>query len=149
MVIFSFFEKPKLKMANHRTRVSIGFGQLRFVITVACNLELTVFAFCFSSPERRLDQPQVSGGLGEHCSSPAVGRGVCAPPGRVAQPRLLATDRGYPAGAANRGRFLLVTFLGKTRKVTSCRSTTGDVDFDFALICLLKVCIESRKYQDC
>jgi hypothetical protein len=56
------------------------------------------FGFDFSSPVRRLDQPQVSGGLGEHCSSPAVGRGVCAPPGRVAQPRLLAADRGNPKG---------------------------------------------------
>src|ERR1035437_657481 len=67
------------------------------------------------------------GGLGEHCSSPAVGRGVCAPPSRVAQPRLLAADRGNPAGAANRGRFLLVTFLGKTRKVTSCRATPDNL----------------------
>jgi hypothetical protein len=89
------------------------------------------FEFAFHSPVRRLDQPQVSGGLGEHCSSPAVGRGVCAPLGRVAQPRLLAADRGYREAAANRGRFLLVTFLGKTRKVTRCRSTTGGVDFVF------------------
>jgi hypothetical protein len=43
---------------------------------------------------------------------------------------LLAADRGYPAGAVNRGRFLLVTFLGKTRKVISCRATPGGVDFD-------------------
>ena len=77
------------------------------------------FWFCFSPPVRRLEQPQGSGGLGEHCSSPAVGRGVCAPLGRVAQPRLLAADRGYRVAAVNRGRFLLVTFLGKTRKVTS------------------------------
>ena len=74
---------------------------------------------------------QAGGGLGEHCSSPAVGRGVCAPPGRVAQPRLLAADRGNPAGAVNRGRFLLVTFLGKTRKVTCCRATPGEVEVDF------------------
>jgi len=60
---------------------------------------------------RRLDQPQAGGGLGEHCSSPAVGRGVCAPPGRVAQPRLLVADRGYPAGAANRGRLFFGYFL--------------------------------------
>ena len=59
-----------------------------------------------------------------------MGRGVCAPPGRVAQPRLLAADRGNPAGAVNRGRFLLVTFLGKTRKVTRRRSTTGGVEVD-------------------
>jgi hypothetical protein len=61
------------------------------------------FEFAFHSPVRRLDQPQVSGGLGEHCSSPAVGRGVCAPLGRVAQPRLLAADRGYREAAANCG----------------------------------------------
>ena len=69
------------------------------------------FVFDFLSPVRRLDQPQVSGGLGEHCSSPAVGCGVCAPPGRVAQPRLLAADRGYPAGAVNRGRLFFGYFL--------------------------------------
>ena len=91
----------------------------------------TVLEFRFSSPVRRLDQPQGSGGLGEHCSSPAVGRGVCAPPGRVAQPRSFAVDRGYRAAAANRGRFLLVTFLGKTRKVTCRRATPGGVDFVF------------------
>ena len=77
----------------------------------------TVSGFRFSSPVRRLDQPQVSGGLGEHCSSPAVGRGVCAPPSRVAQPRLLAADRGNPAGAANRGRLLFgYFFFGEARK---------------------------------
>jgi len=93
-----------------------------------------IFAFRFYSPVRRLDQPQGSGDLGEHCSSPAVGRGVCASPGRVAQPRLLVADRGHRAAAANRGRFLLVTFLGKTRKVTSCRATPGGVDFDSVYI---------------
>src|SRR5450759_1652052 len=88
------------------------------------------FIFRFSSPVRRLDQPQASGGLGEHCSSPAVGHGVCAPPGRVAQPRLLAADRGYPAGAANRGRLFFGYFiLAKQKKVTSCRSTTGGFSF--------------------
>jgi hypothetical protein len=30
-----------------------------------------------------------------------------------------------------RSRFLLVTFLGKTRKVNSCRATSDDVGFDF------------------
>ena len=57
-----------------------------------------------------------------------MGRGVRAPPGRVAQPRLLAADRWYPAGAANRGRFLLVIFLGKTRKVTGGGATPRDFD---------------------
>jgi hypothetical protein len=89
-----------------------------------------VSVFRFSSPVRRLDQPQVSGGLGEHCSSPAVGRGVCAPPGRVAQPRLLAADRGNPAGAVNRGRLFFGYFiLAKQKKVTSCRATPGEVAF--------------------
>ena len=74
---------------------------------------------------RRLDSLQTSGGLGEHCSSSAVGHVLCAPLGRVAQPRLFANYRGNPAGAANRGRLLWVTFLGKTRKVTCCRATPG------------------------
>jgi hypothetical protein len=85
----------------------------------------------FHSPVRRLDQPQAGGDLGEHCSSPAVGRGVCAPPGRVAQPRLLATVRGYPAGAVNRGRLLFgYFFLATQEKVTSCRATPGGVDLN-------------------
>jgi hypothetical protein len=37
------------------------------------------------------------------------------------------TDRGNPAGAVNRGRFLWLTFLGKTRKVSSCRAAPGEV----------------------
>jgi hypothetical protein len=81
----------------------------------------------FSSPVRRLDISQTSGGLDEHCPSSAVRHGVCASLGRVAQPRLLAKYRGNPAGAAHRGRLLWVTFLGKTRKVTSCRATPDGV----------------------
>ena len=70
---------------------------------------------------------------------------------RVPQPPDQTSNAGHPAGAANRGRLLLVTFLGKTRKVTdrttshltnpandaglvigySCRATPGGVDFDF------------------
>jgi len=92
--------------------------------------------FDFSSPVRRLDQLQGSGGLGEHCSSPAVGRGVCAPPGRVAQPRLLAADRGNPVGAANRGRLLFgYFFLAKQEKVISCRATPGGVDLSLFELC--------------
>jgi hypothetical protein len=72
---------------------------------------------------RRLDISQTSGDLGEHCSSSAAGHVLCALLGRVAQPRLFAKYRGDPEGAAHRGRLLLVTFLGKTRKVTSCRAT--------------------------
>ena len=95
----------------------------------------TIFS-AFHSPERRLDQPQVSGGLGEHCSSPAVGRGVCAPPGRVAQPLLLAADRGNPAGAANRGRLFFGYFiLAKQKKVACCRATPGEVAFVFGYSC--------------
>src|SRR5450759_2603965 len=37
---------------------------------------------------------------------------------RVPQPPDQTSNAGHPAGAANRGRLLLVTFLGKTRKVT-------------------------------
>jgi hypothetical protein len=96
------------------------------VASVACAQR--ALHFLSSSPVRRLDQLQVSGGLGEHCSSPAVGRGVCAPPGRVAQPRLLAADRGNSEGAVNRGRLLWVTFLGKTRKVTGGGATPRDFD---------------------
>ena len=88
--------------------------------------------FAFHSPVRRLDQPQGSGGIGEHCSSSAVGHVLCAPQGRVAQPRLLAADRGNPAGAANRGRLFLGYFLLATqKKVTGCRATPGEVAFDF------------------
>src|SRR5450755_3015470 len=99
------------------------------MVGTACPLyNFKVFDFRFSSPVRRLDQMQVSGGLGEHCSSPAVGRGVCVPPGRVAQPRLLAADRGYPAGAANRGRLFFGYFiLAKQKKVTSCRATPDNL----------------------
>ncbi len=71
------------------------------------------------------DGSQTSGGLGEHCSSSAVGHGLCALPGRVAQPRLFANHRGKSEGPAQRGRLLWVTFLGKTRKVTSCRAAPG------------------------
>ena len=82
-------------------------------------------AFDFPSPVRRLDISPTSGGLGEHCPSSAAGHVLCALLGRVAQPRLFAKYRGNPEGAANRGRLLLVTFLGKTRKVTCCRATPG------------------------
>ena len=84
-------------------------------------------AFEFLSPVRRLDISQTSGDLGEHCPSSAAGHVLCAPLGRVAQPRLFAKYRGNPEGAANRGRLLLVTFLGKTRKVTCRRATPGNL----------------------
>ena len=94
---------------------------------ISCPPYVLVFAFlplCAALISRK--EAEV---LGEHCSSPAVGRGVCAPPGRVAQPRLLAADRWYPAGAANRGRLFLGYFLlAKQKKVTSCRATPGGFD---------------------
>ena len=67
--------------------------------------------FRFLSPVHRLDQLQAGGDLGEHCSSPAVGRGVYAPPGRVAQPRLLAAGRGEPRRGGKLGRRFLDYFL--------------------------------------
>ena len=86
------------------------------------------FGFRFSSPVRRLDQPQVSGDLGEHCSSPERhSREV-----ELRSPACLRLIEGTRR-AANRGRFLLVTFLGKTRKVTSCRAAPGEVALDFNL----------------
>jgi len=75
-----------------------------------------VFDFCFSSPVRRLDQPQASGGLGEHCLSSAVGHVLCAPLGRVAQPRLLAADRGNPEGGKPGSPSFGLLFLGDARK---------------------------------
>jgi hypothetical protein len=45
---------------------------------------------------------------------------------RVPQPPDQSSNARYPAGAANRGRFFWVTFLGKTRKVTCCQATPGD-----------------------
>jgi hypothetical protein len=104
-------------------------GAICYAYCTLMNCGFLVFGFRFSSPVRRLDQPQGSGGLGEHCSSPAVGRGVCAPPGRVAQPRLLAADRGYPAGAANRGGVSLITFFGRTKKVIGVRGRTPRLCF--------------------
>jgi hypothetical protein len=81
--------------------------------------------FAFPSLVRRLERLQTSGDLGEHCSSSAAGHGVCAPLGRVAQPRLFADFRGNPRrGRQTRGAFFLVTFsLAKQEKVTSCRAT--------------------------
>ena len=85
----------------------------------ALNPSYACCALCapLTSPVRRLDHPQGSGGLGEHCSSPAVGRGVCAPPGRVAQPRLLAADRGNPPkGRQTGGDFFWLLFLARQEK---------------------------------
>ena len=43
-----------------------------------------------------------------------------------------SSNAGYRAAAANWGRFLWVTFLAKTRKVTGCRATPGGVDSEVA-----------------
>ncbi len=59
----------------------------------------------------RRDRTEASGGLGEHCSSSAVERGVCAPPGRVAQPRLLLFWRGNAEGASAPGSAFFDYFL--------------------------------------
>ena len=65
-------------------------------------------------------------GLGAHCLSSAVVRGVGAPPGRVAQPRLFATIEGTPKGwRTGVAVFLVTLFLAMQEKVTSCRSATG------------------------
>ena len=62
------------------------------------------------------------------CSSPAVRRVVCASPGRVPQPPCrVRQHRVTPRtrGATTRGGLLWVTFLGRARKVTSCRAAPG------------------------
>ena len=92
-------------------------------------LRFQVLTFRFFSPVRRLDQPQGSGGLGEHCSSPAVGRGRCAPLGRVRSPACLRLIEGAAQRRQTGVAFSLVTFfLAKQKKVTSCRATPGEVD---------------------
>jgi len=125
-------------------------GAMRFAY---CTLRFSVLNFAFSSPVHRLDQPQAGGGLGDntprsgllrrrltfrlcrsqHCSSPAVGRGVCAPPGRVAQTRLFAAGRGNPAGVVNRGGVSWITFFGRTKKVIGVRGHTPRSCFSFML----------------
>ena len=63
-----------------------------------------------------------------------MGHGLCAPPGRVAQPRLLAKYRGNPRRGRQTGvAFSLVTFfLAKQKKVTSCRATPDGFEVEFA-----------------
>ena len=50
---------------------------------------------------------------------------------RVPQPPDRPSNAGNRAAAANRGRLLWVTFLGKTRKVTCCRATPSGFGFGF------------------
>jgi hypothetical protein len=117
-------------LATSRTAMPTKFCARFFYESAAC-CPPCGFEFSFLSPVRRLDISQASGGLGEHCPSSAVGHVLCAPLGRVAQPRLFVKYRGNPEGAAHRGRPLLVTFLGKTRKVTCCRATPDGFAFEF------------------
>ncbi len=92
----------------------------------------SALGFDFPSPVRRLDISQTSGGLGEHCSSSAVGHVLCAPLGRVAQPRLFVKYRGNPVGAARWGRLFFGYFLlAKQKKVACCRATPDGFAFDF------------------
>ena len=70
----------------------------------------------FPSPERRLDISPTSGGLGEHCPSSAAGHVLCAPPGRVAQPRLLAKYRGNPKGGKPGSPFLWLLSFGEAKE---------------------------------
>ena len=70
-------------------------------------------------------QAQAGGDLGEHWPSSAVRHDVCASPGRVAQPHLLAIDRGNAAGTARRGVVSLVTFFTRVKKVTGMPGHPG------------------------
>ncbi len=58
--------------------------------------------------------------LGEHCLSTWLRSGSC----ELRSPACLRLIEGTRR-AANRGRLLWVTFIGKTRKVTCCRATPG------------------------
>ena len=50
---------------------------------------------------------------------------------RVPQPPDQSSNAGHREAAANRGRLFFVYFiLAKQKKVTSCRATPGEVDFD-------------------
>ena len=55
-------------------------------------------------------------GKGEHCLSSAVGRGVCAPPGRVAQPPDGFIQPKEAAGWRNGAAFLWLLSLAAQRK---------------------------------
>ena len=109
----------------------------------------TVLGFRFSSPVRRLDSSQTSGGLGNNTprngllrrrltfrlvgAKSFVGWATSCPP-IIELPRghCVSTLHGSISpvrrrvAAANRGRLLWVTFLGKARKVTSRRAAPGE-----------------------
>jgi hypothetical protein len=45
--------------------------------------------------------------------------------GRVPQPPVASSNAGHPEGAVQWGGLLWLTFLGRARKVSSCRATPG------------------------
>jgi len=49
---------------------------------------------------------------------------------RVPQPPGTTSSAGKPAGPVSRGGVSLVTFFGRTKKVTSRRATPGEVEID-------------------
>ncbi len=68
----------------------------------------------FHPPVCRRDQPQAGGGLGEHCSSPAVGRA----PHKVElrSPACLGLVEGTPQGRQTGGDFFWLLFLARQEK---------------------------------
>jgi len=54
---------------------------------------------------------------------------LCAALGRVAQPRLLAADRGYPKGGKPGAPSFDYLSWARSRKVISCQSATGGFVF--------------------
>ena len=84
---------------------------------MAGNRPQSIDRFCLSSPVRRLDSSQTSGGLGEDCLSTQC---------EFRSPACLRTIEGTPQGRQTGVAFFLVTFsLAKQEKVTSCRATPG------------------------
>ena len=112
-------KRPQLAQSRALLRIKLPASSQRSAHHTFC------FSFPCAPPRSGASKRRFRRALFEFRS----GAGLCAPPGRVAQPRLLAADRGNPAGAANRGRLLWVTFLGKTRKVTGCGATPRDFAF--------------------
>jgi hypothetical protein len=70
------------------------------------------FDFSFSSPVRRLDQPQGSGGLGEHCLSTWPRSGSC----ELRSPACLWLIEGTAQRRQTGVAFFLVTFSWRRKK---------------------------------
>ena len=98
----------------------------QIVLAMVGNLLPTMLVFGFSPLCAAEERTQAIVDLGEHCSSPERRRREV----ELRSPACWWLIEGSRR-AANGGRLLLVTFLGKTRKVTSCRSTAGGFDFCF------------------